>query len=276
MLKLRLINKDELTNLSEKLRKSKETDFEKSFGERSGWATDILEAKTGPYPRSEGAYLATIISKDGDIQKIQPWSNAVGIRPAVTYSEIKELGKDIGEDENGILCLEYGEYPQSKVDVEKSFELTQALEKGILKETEKTYSILNKKPRMYSGLPLCFGGYIVDEKKPVIELKEYKYKDGKKYVLKDNVWYNVEPIVWQVDKQNDIALTKNIINNGLLYSACSIKEFIEQYLSKDIIPLRRSKVKVTKVNIGKVNELMNLNQHEVGLETSKSQKVKKR
>ena len=274
MINLRLVNKEELTNLEEKIRETKETDFGKSFGGRSAWATDILELKTGTYSRSEGAYITTIVTTNGNLEKMQPWQNSLGIRPAVKYSELKKTGKYIGKDKNGIHCIEYGEYPQSKVEEEKSLELTKALKEGYLKETEKTYSVLNKKPREAIGLPLCFGGYVVDEKKHIIELKEYKTKDGNKYVMNQGIWYKVEPIVWQIDKNNDLALTKNILNNGLLYGFCPIKQFMEKYLSKDIIPSRKSKVKVTKVNVNKLKENTNLNKNEAELGASEKTKVK--
>lgn len=274
MISLRLVNKKELENLEEKIRKAKETDFGKSFGGRSAWATDIIELKTGAYSRSEGAFISTIVATNGTLEQMQPWQNSLGIRPAVRFSELQKVGKYIGRDEDGIHCIEYGEYPQSKVEEEKRLELTKALKEGKLTRTEKTYSVLNKKPRNSSGLPLCFGGYIVDENKHIIELKEYKAKDGNKYVMNQGIWYKVEPIVWQVAKKDDLALTKNILNNGLLYGFCPIKHFMDEYLSKDIIPSRRSKVKVTKVNVNKIKENTNLNKNEVELSTSKKIKVK--
>lgn len=52
---------------------------------------------------------------------MQLWENAVGIRPAIKYSEIERGSQYVGLDENGITCVKYGEYPQTKLsDKEKT------------------------------------------------------------------------------------------------------------------------------------------------------------
>lgn len=273
MLKLKLLTKEDLEVLNRNLLSAGITDYEKSFGGRDAWATDIMDLKQYAFPKSEGAYISTIVSASGYIEKMQPWENAVGIRPAIKYSEIERGSQYVGLDENGITCVKYGEYPQTKLSDKENARLTLLFKMGLLTKTKHKYSMLNARPVDFSTL-LCFESYLVDCLKPVIELQEYRGETGSKYVKKDDSWYRVEPIIWQVDKKHDIALTKNVLTSGLLYGACPIEKFIKEYLSKEIVQPTVSKVKVTKINLKNILEDMNLNKEKTASEIGISEKVK--
>lgn len=273
MLKLRLLTKEDLEVLSKDLLAASTTDYEKSFDGREAWATDILELKQYPYPKSEGAYISTIVNANGCVEKMQPWENALGIRPAIKYSEIERVSKYVGLDEKGIVCVEYGEYPQTKLSEKESQQVTQLFNWGLLKKTNHKYSMLNTHPIGVSTLT-CFGKYLVDRDNPIVELQEYRDAVGGKYVKKGDSWYKVEPVIWQVDKKHDIALTKNVLANGLLYGTCPIEKFIKEYLSKEIKQPLVSKVKVTKLNLNIVSEDLNLNKEKSASEIGISEKVK--
>ena len=278
MINLQLLTKEEVENNSLHLLTYKTafevTDFVSSIDGASTWTTDSIVAKQGIYPRNEGAFEAVVVNKEGKMIR-KNLGELEGIRPAVKYSEIEKECKNLVCDEMGVGYVEYGEYPQSKALDSKK--LDEELEKGELKETKKTYSILDKTkidPEEYAA-SMFSERFVINYRKPFIELKEYINKDGKKYVKNGDTWYCVEPIKWRINIKHDIAITEKVINNGIhLGEDYNIKKFVKEYLSKDILRSRRSKVKVTKINLNKVKEIININRSEVELDTSNNKKIK--
>jgi len=248
------------------------TDFVNSLGGAKTWTTDTITIKTGTYSRSEGAYEAVVVNHDGSITK-RNLGELEGIRPAVKFSEIEKQCKNLRYDELGVAYAEYGEYPQTKVEDNKK--LDKALEYGLLKETERTYTIVDRKERTGQPYVAWLGKYTVNHQNPFIKLKEYRDDDGNKYVKNENNWYKVEPLTWRIDRKNDIAITEKIINNGThTGSNYCIKEYLRNHLSKDIVRSRKTKVKVTRINLNNVNENAVINKNEAKLGVSQNQKVK--
>ena len=172
---------------------TKTTDFAKREGKGyEGWCVEEVDCN--------GAYPA-IYKEDGGFHSISLNNPYVGIRPAVNYNEIALSSKVIKEYENGLKEVEFGEYPQDKVEDYLQEHISQKLLTGKLNETGKNYTIYNN-----------------DEEHPdVIRLKEVQDEFGDKYVYKDDTWYKVSPVRWIVSEKANIALTKYMIQGGIPY-----------------------------------------------------------
>ena len=182
----------------------------------------------------------------------------VGVRPCLRYSLISSVFSNEVRGDNGILEVEYGEYPQTIVDKNFSRELERIYNNGMLRTSGKNYttdSVRNQD----KGIPFQARTHV-----------EYEY-NGRKYirfvgdsncsgkVLSDNrivvegvaYWVEVEPIKWLIDEKEDIALSKKLLFSGVQFneimiykgnfSKTNIKKFMDTHFSKDIIP---SKVRV--------------------------------
>ncbi len=198
-----------------------------------------------------------LVNTDGS----SAWDHCIerlsGARPVLPYSSISRVSSNKVRGKNGILEVEYGEYPQDIVDEYLAFRLERAFllmshSSSGMKETGKSY-ITDSVSYIDTDIPFKARTHT-----------EYEY-DGKKYirfignincngkVLSDgrtiqngNVyWVSVEPIKWMVDEKADIALSKKIIFSGVQFNRKSnykgdfartdIKEFMDKYFSKEII-----------------------------------------
>lgn len=73
---------------------------------------------------------------------------------------------------------------------------------------------------------------------------EFTLSNGERYKDGDYVWVEVQPIKWLIDEENDIALSERILFAGVQFNhkrnyhfgTTNIKEFMDRYFSKDIIP----------------------------------------
>ena len=181
-----------------------------------------------------------------------------GARPALPYSSIRNISSNGVRGKDGILEVEYGEYPQYAASKRLQDELEVAYKnnKSSIRKTGKTYTTDSRK---YS---------VRDEKFSAQIIEEYLFEDGKKYVrvnanscyggerfkLSNNeiykdgdyVWVEVKPIKWLIDEKSDIALSKIILFAGVQFKhernykgdfrTTDIKKFMDKYFSKDIIP----------------------------------------
>lgn len=80
------------------------------------------------------------VSQDGTKSYDYCINRRVGARPALSYSSIKSICMNEMINIKGIKEVEYGEYPQTIVDVGRSNELEMAYNKGNLKTTGKSYT----------------------------------------------------------------------------------------------------------------------------------------
>ena len=173
-----------------------------------------------------------------------------GARPALHYSSIQSITSNGVRDANGIKEIEYGEYPQWVVDKDYSLELERAYYSGNIRTTGKSYTTDSVR---YDQYDTPFRARIYTEYeyngRKYIRLESY-YIDSEK-VLSDGriieedrtYWIKVEPIIWLVDEEADIALSKYIILSGIQFDDKEykgdfentfIKKFMDEYLSKDI------------------------------------------
>ena len=227
------------------------TDFAILLG---GRAENIEKSKTGSWwlyatgwdndaravlPKGKGFYLSV-------------GSRFVAARLALSYSSIKLSFSNEVREESGIKEIEYGEYPQWLVDKQYSNELEKAYNGGNMRKTGKSYTTdsINWHHR--------------DTRFKAKQHIEYEYK-GKKYIrfvneqyrdigefLSDGraiengqvYWVNVEPVVWLVDEENNIAISKYLLFSGVQFTSVKnrytdfkktdIKQFMDNYLSKEI------------------------------------------
>ena len=181
-----------------------------------------------------------------------------GARPALPYSSISSISSNGVRGRNGILEVEYGEYPQTVV----SEDFSRILEKAF---ANMPYSNNEMKT---TGKSYTTDSVIYQDSDTQFQARthtEYEY-NGKKYirfvgdsncseeVLSDGrtiqdgspYWVKVEPIKWMIDERTNIALSKKLIFSGVQFNRRSnykgdfnrtdIKEFMDRHFSKDIAP----------------------------------------
>lgn len=176
--------------------------------EYKGWALEALDCN-GP----EAMYC----DENGHSNYLDLSDVAVGIRPSIAYSQIKQYSKLVRNIKKGCIEVEFGEYPQYPA----TEEVQEKLNEGLLtvEKTGKNYTVYNN-----------------DEQNPgTIELEEVVDKDGNKYINKNNTWYMVSPISWIVDENHNIAISKNIIAGGIPYGEYKVEylsEFEEEFERK--------------------------------------------
>ena len=244
---------------------------------------------------------ATVISKDGKKYERYMNDNRYGGRPAISFSSIKSMCNNMKRNSEGILEVEYGNYPQQVVDEETTEKL------------EKTYwdSKLKRTGNSYGYRPYWFLKWRTQEMNfEWFQLEEYEY-DGKRYVRmfmdrKDNsinelsnnqnpgfgkiVWLEVSPIKWLVDEKEDIALSEKIIFSGAAFHThggpgsfmtSDIKVFMDECFSKDIVlgyeknkisEGQRPGIRVSNINVEKIQEVVKVND----LEQKENSKVKRK
>ena len=198
------------------------------------------------------------IDKVGEDFYINSFERSSGARPTISYSLISNYSTNKKRNKKGILEVEYGEYPQTVVPevsskiLEKAFANMSYSNTG-MKETGKSYT---------TDSVSCQDRDIPFQARTHTE---YEYK-GRKYirfvadsncegeVLSDGrmirygnpYWVRVEPIKWMIDEKEDIAISKKLIFSGVQFNRISnyrvdfnktdIKEFMDKYFSKDIMP----------------------------------------
>lgn len=157
------------------------------------------------------------------------WQNpidrqGVGIRPATSYTSNKEEFKNAvavkGTNEVG-----YGELPQTVLSANDSIELEMAFNSFELIETGRTYTVDsaeftsndNFTPRQLVEYEYKDGHYVrvvADD----ATMYGYKLSDGREVKKGQYYWLRVEPIIWMVDKKNDVVLSKKIILAGIPFN----------------------------------------------------------
>ncbi len=205
-------------------------------------------------PDSHGAVY--IVDRDGEKFSPSVEMRNIGARPALPYSSIKAICSNEFINAKGIKEIEYGEYPQTIVDENYSRNLEMAYKNGTLKKTGKQYTTDDE-----------FSILAVDNFKPRTHI-EYEYR-GNKYIrliggnankclqvlsdgqivhLGNPYWVLVEPITWLVSENSNIVLSKKILFSGIQFKnkgyydgdfeRTDIKQFLNNYFSKEIVPSR--------------------------------------
>lgn len=218
-----------------------------SLEDRSGW----WWTKT---PYDDGASI--VYNNDCSDDDVDLRSG--GARPALPYSSIRNISSNGVRGKDGILEVEYGEYPQKAASKRLQDELERAYNysQSAIKKTGKTYTTDSRRYDKYNEE---FSAQIIEEYsfvdgKKYVRLKanscydgmEFKLSNGEKYKDGDYVWVEVRPIKWLIDEKSDIALSERLLFVGVQFknernyegefNKTDIKEFMDKYFSKDIMP----------------------------------------
>ena len=173
----------------------------------------------------------------------------LGIRPILKlsdslYEQIIQKGK---YNEDGILEVEFGSYPQEVV-TKKEISKLNKLKKIIIKnrsskhliKTGNTYtfdSIRGYKPE-FSFFPKKYKEYEYNEER-YINIKTtlrnaYKAYNGLTYYDGDSVWIKVCPVIWFVDEEEKILIAKNTLLSGIRGKDLVKKNYLEKYMKHDL------------------------------------------
>ena len=234
------------------------TDFAILLG---GFVSGVFYTNEGTSLKDRTGWWWTKTSYDNDAHAVNEHGDRIcyyvnrrygGARSALPYSSISSISSNGVRGRNGILEVEYGEYPQTIVSENFAITLERAYQNGAINQTGKMYTTDSVKYDDYDT-PFQARTHI-----------EYEY-NGKKYIrfvgdsngageiLSDGrkvekgkvYWVEVEPIKWLVDKRANIALCKNIIVSGIQFNEkyydgnfknTRMYKFLNEIFAKDIIP----------------------------------------
>ena len=180
---------------------------------------------------------------------------SMGSRPVLLkYSKIQNDCISKATNSNCVLEVKYGEYPQKKVNDSLKETLIYLENNNKLIKTNKNYTIYS---RYYNEYIKCTE-YILNGVKYIkLPTDKFIIKDTlddnniyKSYLDESNqTWFEVLPIVWLVDKENDIAISKKILFAGisgfqiekpvkinLRFENSKVYKFMNTHFAKDIIP----------------------------------------
>jgi hypothetical protein len=158
----------------------------------------------------------------------------VGIRPVVAYDKIKGSCHGVEYLGDGITREQYGEYPKSKVTEEELVNIYIKANKGLFKPTGKVYTIHQRDPYCLPIIqPTCtYPIYRHRSDRKVIQLREFVDNTGKKFVKYNNSWFKVEPVSMLVDRDNNIAVTEEVIYSGLPYETFNIRSILKTSIDR--------------------------------------------
>jgi len=214
-----------------------------------------LEDRTGWYwtKSKNGNYICTVAS-DGTFFNDDNDARNTGARPTINYSIIKHNISNTVRGVDGVLRVEYGEYPQKAVDENMQEKLENAFIYRLLRRTGKTYTTDSQKYDDYSSKfkPQTLKEYEYEGKKYVrvivnsyFDGNEFQLSTACEYMDGDYVWVEVSPITWLVDEKNDIAVSEKILFAGVqfnhdndyngIFKNTDIKKYLDNYFSKEII-----------------------------------------
>lgn len=164
----------------------------------------------------------------------------LGVRPVIKYSDVSYMCRDIGINPYCVREIVFGEYLQTKVDYYLNKEITEADSNNKLKPTGKCYSSSNRYMGSDKLIEYEYKGnkYV---KMPVVFSKDTSIKPG------DFMWVKVEPIVWLLDEQSDLLISKYALFSSvpmevvdeynLSFTNSSLDRFLNEYFAKEIMPI---------------------------------------
>ena len=173
-----------------------------------------------------------------------------GIRPVITnYHKIEMdiLSKKVNED--GIIEVEYGYYPQWCVNQELYQELYNYLiTSGIKDGNNKYHTRLGQNWHVIYEFIYNNKRYATSRLSMMIDFKSYgrllsngdTITDDKLYIFK------VEPIKWLVDLDKNIAISKYVLCNSNCYL---LKDYLDDYFSKEILQVKEEYYEESVSNI---------------------------
>lgn len=150
-------------------------------------------------------------------------------RPILSYSSIKDYCStpreaEDGTFEDGILEVEYGEYPQNAAPKDLQDKLNAAFSSNshFLQQTGRKY---DDKYDEYAFNGSRYIKYeVLSRTKWVDEKCEVTLSNGQTYKKGEIVWIEVKPIIWWIDESEDIAMSANVLLGEYSYEYYSHSE----------------------------------------------------
>lgn len=213
-------------------------------------------SKTSVSPIVDNPEFIYTVSEKGKIDYHLPCISYIGCRPVLLYSTIQNFCLNKNRDFDGILTVEFGEYPQMAADKTIHNSLTKLFcLRNSLETTNRKFSMMDNFLNSdlildYKNYPNnSFIEYILHNRRYVrvgvscIKDSSIYLSNGMEYKALDYAWIEVQPIRWLVDEKNDLAISEKILfvaldNTGKLgydFEASSIKDFMDHSFAKDII-----------------------------------------
>ena len=232
--KFRLLTAEEFKNsyVMDKAASCKPSDFAVVLGAAGSSYSVVDWTLASPVSYSEGNRTTEVYEVSGSGRLFSlgyiNLRNRLAIRPVLSYDT---LPSDALKNEEGLLEVEYGEYPQNVVDASLEHELDWAFQSNKMVKTGKTYttdSRMRCSERKFR--PLKYVEYMYNGKRYIRIKEEYeKYQGDHMYsVLLSNhntyfqsryIWIEVSPIKWLVDDKLKILISKNALLGGLRFDS---------------------------------------------------------
>ena len=201
-----------------------------------------------------------VSNNHSDFAKDNNWNLELDI----AYPEIilpQEIIKLITNNDSSIKEVEFGEYPQTKTDkdiqekLEKLYKLFKAGNKknNELKPTKNKYTIYENKSM--HGSDVC-----------EIIYDEYGYKDKKYIRYRDDLWFEVEPIKWEI-KGNTLISKKGLFKElgyhgryfGIQRLVKETSSFLRNNFLEDVLKSANLKKIVNYTNFEELRDIIKEN-----------------
>ena len=163
-----------------------------------------------------------------------------------------------GRGRDGILEVEYGQYPQKAVSKSMQDILEQNYRMRIISSTGNKYTYDSRRYNEYDEAfrPDTHEEYELDGKRYIRAKVNSCYdgetvtlSNGEKYRDGDYVWIEVSPVKWWVDEKEGWMITENILFAGVQFNRTrnyhtsdfdrtDIKSFMDNYLARELIQNR--------------------------------------
>lgn len=196
---------------------------------------------------SKGDYLIKI--NDGEFgivsakghKKTITNETSVGIRLEFKFQDF--LKHKVYQNKDGIYEFTYGEYLENAMTKEETKAIYYKIPDSKLFETtgktQKVYHYINKDAKIQTTPE-----YLIDSEKFAIikgitgREGNYTLSTDEEYHKRDNVYIKVKPIIWYLDKESNLAISKNILFTiPLNYE--DIQGYIDNCFSKDIVSSKK-------------------------------------
>jgi len=218
----------------------------------SWWWTKTLYGDDADY-EDDSYDCVRVVIHNGCIDWYGVDLRVIGARPALPYSSILGICSNALRGKNGILEVEYGEYPQDIVSEDEAKTLEREYLNRTINQTGKSYTT-DSVSDFYYNTPFKARNhteYEYNGRKYIRIIGEWYCRgsvlsDGRTVEVDVPYWVEVKPIKWMIDEKANIALSKRLIFSGVQFNCgrlygndfneTDIKKFMDKYFSKDIIP----------------------------------------
>ena len=229
------------------------------------------------------------ISHQLNIDSYDSYDNA--IRPIMhikDYNTFNYTKNNEIETENGIIEVQYGEYPQYAPEQKIQELLEKEYQSNKLKITGKKYTFnsrINPEKDNYEFNPAKYNEYIYHDKKyirikTISKNNKIVLSNGEKYKSNEYIWIEVSPVTWLYDEETNTLISKECLLSGIRFNDkeyygefkyTEMYNYMQRYMSKDIFQTTKvneetleESIQNVEINnlIDEINELIDLNRNE--------------